>query len=966
MVGLVLLTSAGVGYLTHRALVRAIVPEELSRLDVRAQRLLADLDDDVRDAGNAVKGFRSAVAIRGVLRARSAGGRDPETGLDEAAWWRSFERRIVEEFDIHPAYLQFRCISALDGGREVFRVDRSGAAGATRVVPASELQVKADRPYYVESLRRANGEVYVSPIELNQERGVVEVPHVPVIRVGTPLFLPDGERFGILIVNLDVRRLTRWPRGFDGPEGATYLADGGGNFLFHPDPGRDFSPGLAEEFPGIRSAAGPAVLADRGGRRMGIATATTHLAGGPEVTLVAAMPEDRLLAPMADAWRASVLVGSFAALVAAIVGIALSRSLQRTTDELRESEQRFHGLLESLPQLVWTTTAEGVFDYLSPQWVAYTGLPAATQLGSGWLEQVHPDDRAPLLADWERAVTAGSPVHLEFRIRRHDGAYHWFDTRAVPLRDADGRVVRWLGTNTDIQLRKEAEEGAKRWASLFEEADFGVAIGDAATQRLIAVNPAFARQRGYAREELAGMPIPDLYPPEERAALAGHLRTCDLEGHVIFESRHLRKDGSTLPILLDLTAVRDGKGNVVSRVACAIDLTERTRAREAVQVLEEQLRQAQKMESIGLLAGGIAHDFNNILTVIQGHACLLLAAPDLPARWRASAAEVEEAAERAARLTAQLLTFSRRQVVTLRDVDLNEIVRSTASMLERIVGEDVDLRVDCEPAIPKVRADVGMLEQVLVNLAANARDAMRAGGRLIIRTARHAQGVALEVEDTGHGIPADQRGRIFEPFFTTKGVGEGTGLGLATVYGIVEQHHGTIEVESEVGVGTNFRVVFPAVAPAPQGVDAPRTEREIVGGTETLLLVEDERAVRDMVRNALGERGYTILEAETGVEAMALWSRHRDRIRLIVTDMVMPGGVSGRDLARAVHLERPDLPVVYTSGYSADLFSAEFTEMERVDFLQKPYSLAKLAQVVRAALDRSGGGMSSDDAVRRM
>jgi signal transduction histidine kinase/CheY-like chemotaxis protein len=382
--------------------------------------------------------------------------------------------------------------------------------------------------------------------------------------------------------------------------------------------------------------------------------------------------------------------------------------------------------------------------------------------------------------------------------------------------------------------------------------------------------------------------------------------------------------------------------------------------------LEDQLRQSQKMEAIGQLAGGVAHDFNNILTVIHGHASLLMAGGSLSAGSTRSAQQIAQAAERAAGLTRQLLTFSRRQVMQPRRLDMNEVVANMTKMLGRILGEDVALQISYFPRPALVQADSGMMEQVLLNLAVNSRDAMPKGGVLAIKIsltdvdARHllhhsdahaGRFVCLTAADSGCGIPSENLRRIFEPFFTTKEVGKGTGLGLATVYGIVKQHQGWVEVESEMGKGTTFKVFLPCSGESAAPAESPAAEEVVRGGTETILVVEDEAPVRELVCSLLAGHGYNILQAESGVQALEMWPHWKEKVDLLLTDLVMPDRVNGRELAEKFWAERPRLKVIFTSGYSADVVGKDFVLRRGLNYLQKPYHPQKLAATVRDCLD---------------
>ena len=394
--------------------------------------------------------------------------------------------------------------------------------------------------------------------------------------------------------------------------------------------------------------------------------------------------------------------------------------------------------------------------------------------------------------------------------------------------------------------------------------------------------------------------------------------------------------------------------------------------------LEAQLRQSQKMESIGQLAAGVAHDFNNMLTVIQGHAGMLLAKTDLPAAQLDCAQAIYFAAERAAGLTRQLLMFSRKNVMLPKPLDLRAVVGNLSKMLKRVLGETVTLEFNPPPELPLVQADTGMIEQVIMNLVVNARDAMAEGGTLTISTnpvemnddyvqthaeARLGTFVCLRVSDTGCGMDAATMARIFEPFFTTKEVGKGTGLGLATVYGIVKQHEGWIEVSSEIGKGSIFKVFLPANS---EPVKAPPPKSALAtpvrGGQETILVVEDEPVLRDMAHLILQDCGYRVLEAGCGAEALQVWEGNPGAIDLVLTDMVMPGGMSGRDLVVRLMASHPQLKIIFTSGYNVEESNTDFFRRGGAVFLQKPYSRVDLAQAVRESLDKQPGspGGSTD------
>jgi signal transduction histidine kinase/ActR/RegA family two-component response regulator len=426
------------------------------------------------------------------------------------------------------------------------------------------------------------------------------------------------------------------------------------------------------------------------------------------------------------------------------------------------------------------------------------------------------------------------------------------------------------------------------------------------------------------------------------------------------------KDKTRLDLDTTIAPIRDPVGTVQSYVAVQHDVTQQV-------AMEAHLRQSQKMESVGQFAGGIAHDFNNLLTVIQGNATLLLMGNLTPDQRAELTQQILQSSERASSLTRQLLLFSREQVMRTVTLDLNEVVRSTSKMLARILGEDVALHTELAPTVLPLSADAGMLEQVLLNLALNARDAMPGGGRLTIATgasvvdeeeARQNPEAAagptawLEVADIGQGISAEVMPRIFEPFFTTKEIGKGTGLGLPTVHGIVKQHGGWITVKSQIGVGTAFRVFLPATDASPIGPAASTDTSDLVRGRETILLTEDEAPVRRLTSDVLRRCGYTVVEADSGMSALGLWEQHGRRIDLLFTDLVMPGGMSGFELARRLRADKPRLKVLFTSGYRPRAGEGP-TEPTGDRFLQKPYSPQQLAQALRDCLDGKQGDGSA-------
>jgi len=497
---------------------------------------------------------------------------------------------------------------------------------------------------------------------------------------------------------------------------------------------------------------------------------------------------------------------------------------------------------------------------------------------------------------------------------------------------------------TDMEERTALlRQSEERFAAAFRAAPLPQAILNYATGQVVDVNGAFTETTGFTKDEVTAhshamlQHTQLLLPLREPQPLRA--RECEL--------RHKNGDPRRVLLSTQPTTVMDQPHLIIM----AEDVTAHTE-------LEQRLRQTQKMEAIGQLAAGVAHDFNNILTIIQGHLSLLLTTEDFAPGTRAALTETLSASERAATLTRQLLAFSRKQLFRPAPLNLNALLDGQSSMLRRLIGEHIEVELAGEDGLPQIMADAPSLEQVLTNLVINARDAMPRGGRLRIATgvvdisaaraaqnpeAREGRFVRFSVTDTGHGMDEATRARIFEPFFTTRDVGKGSGMGLASVYGIVKQHEGWIEVFSDPGQGASFFIYLPVCGP-----ESPAPARRPVPGLQfTVLLVEDEPAVRSVMRQLLRHCGCEVIEAGDAREGYARWSEHQQRIDLLVTDVVMPGGATGHDLARRLLEERPDLRVIYSSGYSADLFQQGSQLVPGRNFLPKPYDAESVFRLIR-------------------
>ena len=634
----------------------------------------------------------------------------------------------------------------------------------------------------------------------------------------------------------------------------------------------------------------------------------------------------------------------------------------RVEQALRQSEKRFRQLFEDSPDAVFVDDLDGKVLDANLAAARLHGMSRGELLGRTVADLVPADQRAEVLKNFKR-LARGDLSRIEGVSLTADGRHIPVEVR-TSLIDYSGRPALLLHVR-DISERKFAEEALRgsevRFHSIWESSVDGMRLTDA-NGVIVAVNEAFCRLVGMRREELEGKPFTVTYAEGDdldKKLAVYRQRFKDRTIERLIERRLTFRTGKTVE-LEGANSFIESHGQKPMLLGLFRDITDHKR-------LEDQLRHSQKMDAIGQLAGGVAHDFNNILTVIQGHAALLRGAGGVTGPLAGSAEQIAQAAERAAGLTRQLLTFSRRQMMQPKQLDLNTVVSTMTKLLGRILGEDIELQFNYSRNLPLVHADVGMMEQVLLNLAVNSRDAMPTGGQLIIRISvvdltaegpqEHPEGrpgsfVCLSVTDTGCGIAGDVLPHIFEPFFTTKAVGKGTGLGLATVYGIIKQHQGWVEVESRVGHGTTFNVFLPGGEQAVANVDAETIPEEASrGGNETILVVEDEEPVRNLVCRILQASGYRVLEATSGVHALAVWKANKDKIDLLLTDIVMPDGMTGRDLAEKIQAEKPGLKAIFTSGYSSDIVGKDFVIEDEVNFLQKPYVPQKLVRVIRKCLD---------------
>ena len=638
--------------------------------------------------------------------------------------------------------------------------------------------------------------------------------------------------------------------------------------------------------------------------------------------------------------------------------LALTQRLQqRALRMLQQSEARYRELVENMTEVVYSTDLEGRITYVSPSVERLYGYKAEELIGRSMLDFVPPEDHAGLTERMAERIAGTVPGAMQRRVVTRSGEVRWVlgSSRAVVH---EGRPIGVTGLIMDVHDRVKAEQALRdseeKLSQLFRLSPDAISISTVEEGRYLEVNEAYVRLIGYPREELIGrtsLEVGFWVDPAARGRMIEQLRD---EGTIHNLEIAIRVRGGQQRVMLSSLEIMDIDGQECL-VAFSRDITER-------RILEEQFRQAQKMEAVGRLAGGIAHDFNNILTVISGYAQLLQERKD--AGVAEEAGSIAEAANRAAALTRQLLAFGRQQVLEPRVIHLNDIVRSLEKMLGRLIGEDVDLVTVLAPDLGAVKADPSQVEQIIMNLVVNARDAMPTGGRIILETMNSELShsyvqehhvvepgsyVMLAVSDSGTGMDAQTQAHIFEPFFTTKELGRGTGLGLSTVYGIVKQSQGHVWVYSEIGHGTTFKIYLPRV-PQPAHADRPEPQpAAALRGEETILLVEDDPALRQLAVKILRREGYTVLEAEGSARAEDICRRHQGHIDLILTDMVMPE-MSGRELVERVRALRPRVRVLYMSGYTE--YAASQRPGLEIDapLLSKPFSSVALSSKIREVL----------------
>ena len=638
---------------------------------------------------------------------------------------------------------------------------------------------------------------------------------------------------------------------------------------------------------------------------------------------------------------------------------------------LRESEERFRELYDNAPVGYFEYNTEGRITNVNRTEIEMLGYTLDDMVGKPVWEFIVEGEaaRQQILAKLSGAMPPARG--LERTYRRKDGTTFpaIFEDRL--LQDEKGDIKGIRATIQDITERKQTEEALRsseeKYRTILENIEDGYYEVDIAGN-LTFFNDSFCRIYGYPREELMGMNDRQYTDQENAKELFQTFNKLYRTGEPTkgFDWEIIRKDGTKRCIDASVSLMKDSSGNRIGFRGIVRDVTERTQADKEMAILQEQLRHSQKMEAIGQLAGGVAHDFNNLLTLIKGYSQLSLQEIKEDSPLKLNIEEIRRAADKAADLTRQLLAFSRRQIMEMKVLDLNTILRNLDKMLRRVIGEDIELVTILAEDLGRVKADIGQIEQVVMNLSVNARDAMPQGGKLIIETvnvgldgkyARNHIAVKpgryamLSVSDTGAGMTSEVRDRVFEPFFTTKEKGKGTGLGLSTVYGIVKQSGGNIWVYSEPGKGTTFKIYLPSVDEPLEELGERVKVKEIPRGTETILIVEDEEKVRKLAVRILEKQGYKVLEASQGLDAFLIVEEYEDLIHLLVTDVVMPK-ISGREMADRIAEIRPEIKVLYMSGYTDNATIHHGVLGGGMKFIQKPFTVEGLARKVREVLDK--------------
>jgi PAS domain S-box-containing protein len=1015
MVSLVVVTTGVLSFVTYHYVTEAAVPRALDRLSTKAMLCASKLEAVLNVARQDVMIIQGSTGViqLGVSRATR-----PLEPVSDMPLRESIAARFLPVLTAKPDYAQLRIIGVADGGRELLRVDRRGPGGTPRIVPEAELIQTGERDYFKRAIGQSKSDVYVSPIELREDGGT-ERPAVPMSHVAIPLWTPDGQPFGISVIDLDLGPMFDRIRAGTARENLVFVTNGAGDYLLHPDRSREFAfeagapERIQNDFPEYNQALADGAVndsgiwTDRNGVRYGVGWAAVRLAGGAGLTILVAATYSNLTVGLAAVNSSAVTGGAVAALLAILLAVAIARSLSKPLVQItRAAEGLSRGELIAMPseggreigvlsatfaematqigtkQALLENTIESISDSVlvaDQRGQIVIANAAAKRLlgidpGAGstkatrQLSYFYPDGvtQMPVSSSaLSRALRGESVDDLEFVVQPETSCVPtYLVANARPLKDDSGTLRGAVTVLRNVTEHKRAHQ------SLVDSEQMAQAIINTALDAFVQTDeagiildwsPHAETMLGWTRAEAVGARAEDLIVPElqrdsNNQWVSQFLRDIGRGAPGWrFEAPLLHRNGSEIFTEMSLTALRRGEGHIIN--AFIRDITQKRAA-------EEQLIQAQKMESVGQLTGGIAHDFNNMLTVITGTIEILAEAVKDEPHLARIVTLISEAADRGSELTANLLAFARKQPLQPVEIDVNVLVNEVGRLLSPTLGRQIEIKTVLGGDVWPALVDPGRLSSALVNLAINARDAMPDGGTLAFATSnirldgpdaaasgvdRPDDYVVIEVSDTGTGIPEPIRDKIFDPFFSTKATGQGTGLGLSMVFGFAKQSGGNIEVQSEEGRGTSFKIYLPkADVEASQLPSADNLQS--TGGTETILCVEDDTSVRAYVVAQLESLGYRAIAASNAAEALAIADGGAE-FDLLFTDIVMPGRINGKQLAERMRLRRPSLRVVFTSGYTDHTIIRDGRIMRDVFFLPKPYRRPQLARMVRRSLD---------------
>src|SRR5258706_12270283 len=1013
MVALVVVTTAVLRFITCRSVTQAGIPRALDRLATKAMLCATSLEAALNVARQDIMIVQGST---GVMRMGVARATHPFESVPDMPLRESIAARFLPVLMAKPDYAQLRIIGIADGGRELLRVDRRGPGGSPRIVPEAELIQTGDRDFFKRTIGQSKSDVYVSPIEL-QEDGDTDRPAVPVLHVAIPRLTPNGEPFGISVIDFDLGPKFDRIRAEGVRENQVFVTNAAGDYLLHPDRRREFgfesgAPArIQDDFPEFDEAlAGGAandsgVWKDRSGVRYGVGWATVRPAGGGAgLTILVAATFSNLNVGWGAVNRSALTGGAVAVLLAILLAVAIARSLSNPLGQItRAAEGLSRGELMAMPsdggreiavlsatfaematqirtkQALLENTIESIGDSVlvaDERGQIVVANAAAKRLlrivpGTGMTRKFsyfYPDGVKPMPLSslaLTRALGGESVDDQEFIVEPDApcvGAN--IIANARPLRDEFGALRGAVTVLRNVTEQKRAHQSlvdSERMAQAIINTALDAFIQTDEAGIILDWSPHAEAMLGWTRSEAVGANAEDLIVPELQRDSNNQWVKQFLHDVGIgapgwrFEAPLLHRNGSEIFTEMSLTELRRGEGHIIN--VFIRDITQKRAA-------EEQLIQAQKMESVGQLTGGIAHDFNNMLTVITGTIEILAEAVQDEPHLARIVTLISEAADRGSELTANLLAFARKHPLQPVESDVNVLVNEVARLLSPTLGRQIEIKTALGGDVWPALVDPGRLSSALVNLAINARDAMPDGGTLTFATCnitlygrdaatsgveRSDDYVVVEVSDTGTGIPDAIRDKIFDPFFSTKETGRGTGLGLSMVFGFAKQSGGNIEVHSEEGRGTSFKIYLPkADVEASQLPSADNLQS--TGGTETILCVEDDASVRAYVIAQLESLGYKAVAASNAAEALAIADGGAE-FDLLFTDIVMPGRMNGKQLAERMRLRRPALKVLFTSGYTDHTIIRDGRIIRDVFFLAKPYRRPQLARMVRRSLD---------------